>query len=250
VLPFGYPLQLPSTFPEAHMRTRKPGTRRDFLFLSTSMGFLFASSRTLSGSEGELETPAVEDLMREHGILRRALLIYTETAHKLRANAPAVIPDALQKTARLFRSFGEDYHEKQLEEAYIFPAVRKAGGSAASYADVLVTQHLRGREITDYLLNATKGGRISNPESIAHIMDEFVLMYRNHAAREDTIVFPAWKKTMSSRQYDEMSDRFEDIEKQMFGKDGFEDAARQIGEVEESLSLGNLAQFTAAPPPK
>jgi hypothetical protein len=27
----------------------------------------------------------------------------------------------------LFRNFGVDYHEKKIEEAQIFPAVRKAG---------------------------------------------------------------------------------------------------------------------------
>src|SRR5215216_5902885 len=74
--------------------------------------------------EGEKggEVTAPEDLMREHGVLRRALLVYTATAGKLRTNASAVSPDALQKTAKLFRTFGEDYHEKKLEETYIFPA--------------------------------------------------------------------------------------------------------------------------------
>lgn len=33
-----------------------------------------------AGGEEETEVTALEDLMREHGILRRALLIYTETA--------------------------------------------------------------------------------------------------------------------------------------------------------------------------
>ncbi|HZS44200.1 MAG TPA: hypothetical protein VFC63_03800 [Blastocatellia bacterium] len=58
------------------------------------------------------EVTATEDLMREHGVLRRALLIYTETTPKLRASASSVDPAALAKTANLFRSFGEDYHER------------------------------------------------------------------------------------------------------------------------------------------
>src|SRR5437588_7450661 len=53
------------------------------------------------------EVTATEDLMREHGVLRRALLVYSAAVMKLRSN-----------------------HEKKLEEAYIFPAVRKAGGEA------------------------------------------------------------------------------------------------------------------------
>src|SRR6185369_10707097 len=101
-----------------------------------------------------------EDLMREHGVLRRALLVYKESALKLRdeGNVP---PEPLQKTAKLFRAFGEEYHEKKLEEVYIFPAVKKAGGAASGYADVLVAQHQRGREITDFIIAATVGPRLA-----------------------------------------------------------------------------------------
>ena len=35
------------------------------------------------------------------------------------------MPSAIARTAKLFRSFGEDYHERKLEEAYIFPAYEK-----------------------------------------------------------------------------------------------------------------------------
>jgi hemerythrin-like domain-containing protein len=65
----------------------------------------------------------------------------------------------------LFRSFGEDYHEKKLEEAHIFPAVRKAGGPAAAYLDVLITQHNRGREITDYILAVTGKGAVGSGDA-------------------------------------------------------------------------------------
>src|SRR6266513_3926387 len=147
------------------------------------------------------EVTATEDLMREHGILRRALLVYSAAAIKLRGNPSAIAPDALQKTAKLFRAFGEEYHEKKLEEAYIFPAVRKVGGEAASYPDILVAQHNRGREITDYIISVTQGAKLatSNAEALAKSLEAFVLMYRNHAAREDTIIFPAWKQTMTGK---------------------------------------------------
>src|SRR6266481_3715718 len=74
------------------------------------------------------EVGAAEDLMREHGVLRRALLVYQESASKLR-NTSTIPSEPLQKNAQLFRAFGEEYHEKKLEEAYIFPAVKKAGGA-------------------------------------------------------------------------------------------------------------------------
>ena len=107
---------------------------------------------------------------------------------------------ALQQTAKLFRTFGEDYHERMLEEQHIFPLIRKQGPELKHYADVLTEQHNRGREITDYILAVTNGPRISvvHVEPLAKVLDSFVLMYENHAAREDTIVFPAWKKTLDA----------------------------------------------------
>ena len=54
--------------------------------------------------------------LRFRGVLRRCLLVYQECVIKLRNDAAAVPADALQKTAALFRTFGEQYHEKKLEE--------------------------------------------------------------------------------------------------------------------------------------
>lgn len=198
------------------------------------------------------EVTAVEDLMREHGILRRALLVYSETSLRLRKNAADVSPDALQKTAKLFRTFGEDYHEKKLEEAYIFPKIKEKGtGDAAKYPDILIAQHNRGREITEYIISATNAAKLgANAVAFADTLEAFVRMYEHHAAREDTIVFPAWKDLITSDEYDELNDKFEDIEHEQFGEDGFEDAVKQIGEIETTLGLNDIAKFTAPAPAK
>ena len=118
---------------------------------------------------------------------------------KIRANLGSIPAEALMRTAKLFRSFGEDYHERKLEEVYIFPAIKKAGGPAAGYADVLKAQHDRGREVTEYILAVTGKGGVGtgDTEPLARALESFVLMYQNHAAREDTIVFPVWKEALS-----------------------------------------------------
>jgi hemerythrin-like domain-containing protein len=241
-------------------------SRRNFIGIVTATGAAMVLSSCGKGSSnkqsnkpvkaekegGEMggEVTATEDLMREHGVLRRALLVYSEAAAKLRSSPSALSPDALQKTAKLFRAFGEEYHEPKLEEAYIFPAVKKAGGQAAAYADILVVQHNRGREITDYILAVTRGAKLGgNAAELAAALDGLVRMYRAHASREDTIVFPAWKQTLTAEQLDEMNDKFEDIEHEQFGEDGFEDAVKQIGDIEIELGLADLAGFTAPSPP-
>jgi hemerythrin-like domain-containing protein len=204
------------------------------------------------GKPAASEVSAPEDLMREHGVLRRALLVYQETAVKLRAAAGAVEPEALQKTAKLFRVFGEEYHEQKLEEVHIFPAVQKGGGLAAAYIGVLTAQHQRGRELTDYILSVTAGEKFSaiTAETLARVMESLVRMYEHHAAIEDTIIFPAWKQTMTLEQMDALGEKFEEIEVQQFGKDGYEAAVKRIGDIEASLGLADLGQFTAPPPPE
>ena len=179
--------------------------------------------------------------MREHGILE-ARLVGLQRGVRSNFDARRLQPFLqmrCKKTAKLFQAFGEDYHEKKLEEAYIFPAVKKAGGEAGNYPDILVAQHNRGREITDYILSVSQSAKLgaSNAEPLAKALEAFVLMYRHHAAREDTIVFPAWKETMTEKQLDEIGEKFEDIEHEQFGEDGFEDGVKEISSIEKSLGL-------------
>jgi hemerythrin-like domain-containing protein len=237
-------------------------TRRDFLLVAGSaVGSGLILSACGSGTQAppqpgrkeggmEEEVTATEDLMREHGVLRRALLVYGAAAVRLRQNASGVNPGALQRTAKLFRAFGEDYHEKQLEEAFIFPAVKRAGGAAATLSDILVAQHTRGRQITDYILAATDGAKLAaNAEGLARALEGFVAMYEHHAAREDTIVFPAWKEATPAGELHELAEKFEEIEHKVFGEDGFDEAVKQISDVEGALGLSDIAQFTAPEPP-
>ena len=205
-----------------------------------------------AGEAEPVEVTATEDLMREHGILRRALLVYQEATVRLRQDVASVPPDALEKTANLFRVFGEDYHEKKLEETFIFPAVKKAPGVAAGYVDILLAQHTRGREITEYVLSISKADKIASNsvEPLAKTLEAFVRMYEHHAAIEDTVVFPAWKSAIGPNELDAMGEKFEDIEHEEFGNDGFETALKRMEEIEQSLGLSNLDMFTAPPPPK
>lgn len=229
-------------------------SRRDVLQKSvlTLTGLAMASDLFAQEKKDEPEVTATEDLMREHGVIRRALLVYAELVPKLRANPGSVDPAALHKTAHLFRAFGEDYHERQLEEQHIFPTIRRMNKPALThYADVLTAQHQRGREITDYVLAVT-GQKIGKQhgDTLAQIFESFTLMYENHAAREDTIVFPAWKTNFTNKQLDELGDQFEEIEHKTFGKDGFDDAEHTITQIEETLGFADLAQFTPPAPPK
>src|SRR5947208_1355792 len=102
--------------------------RRGFLLAATALGVtsLTATARADDDKkkdkkeEPEEDISAPEDLMREHGLLNRILLIYEEGLRRLRSKEE-VPPEVFERPARLVRSFVEDYHEK-LEERFIFPA--------------------------------------------------------------------------------------------------------------------------------
>jgi hemerythrin-like domain-containing protein len=204
----------------------------------------------LADEEKSTDVLAVEDLMREHGVLRRALLVYAQAADRLRRNE-TIPARALHRTADLFRRFGEDYHERSLEEQHVFPAVIAAGGKPATICRTLAVQHKRGRQITDYLLAASAGPGIGRAgmAPLASVLDAMVRMYQHHTAIEDTLVFPAWKRTLAPSRYSELSEQFEALERRMFGHDGFEDAVERIGAIERAFGLADLAALTAPPPP-
>jgi hemerythrin-like domain-containing protein len=200
-------------------------------------------------SESGQNVSATEDLMREHGVLRRILVIYRESAPILRANPAALDAAALGQAASLFKTFGEDYHERKLEEQHIFPAVRKLGGEAGGLVTTLLAQHQRGREITAFIQAGTSGGRIGAGDAgpLARALETFARMYEAHTAWEDTILFQAWRKSLSARQLDEAGDQFEDIERQQFKGDGFDLAVDQVSAIERRLGFHDLGRFTAPP---
>ena len=199
----------------------------------------------------EGEVTANEDLMREHGIIRRALFVYSAAGVQARRDPSSIPLPSLLDTAKLFREFAEDYHERGLEETHIFPVVRLLKTPVANLPDVLLAQHQRGREINNYIHKVAAGNALaaSEAERFAATLDALVAMYGPHAAREDTVLFPTWKAALGDKRYDEMGEQFEELEQRMFGHDGFDDALDRIVKIEAAFGLSDLAAVTAPPPP-
>ena len=196
------------------------------------------------------EVSAVEDLMREHGVLRRILVVYRETGAALRNGAAASLDaGALGAAAALFKTFGEDYHERKLEEQHIFPTVERFGGAAARLVPTLLAQHDRGREINAFITGACAHGRVRTGDEthLADALSAFARMYEAHTAFEDTVVFQAWRNGLSAKSLDRAGDLFEDIERDTFKGDGFDKAVEQIAAIEQRLGLTDIARYTAPP---
>lgn len=195
---------------------------------------------------------ATEDLMREHGVLRRILVLYRRIGDRLSTGDTGFDAAGLGQAADLFRRFGEDYHERELEERRLFPTVQKAGGAAAGLIGVLLSQHQRGREITAYVQAKCVTGKVALGDAapLGSALNTMARMYEAHTAFEDTIVFPAWKKAISKHDLKEASEEFERIEKAQFKGDGFDQALEQMTQIEQRLGMSDLAAYTAPPVPE
>jgi hemerythrin-like domain-containing protein len=239
------------------MREPEGLSRRAFLGASTAVagGMLLAGCKAgqAGGREptapGQAEGPALdvspaEDLMREHGLLRRILLVYEESITRCRG-AGDLPPSTLPEAAGIVRTFIEQYHEK-LEEDHLFPRFRKAG-RLVDLVDVLLVQHQAGRRLTDTVLRLGGKGLPQAPEDrrvLAQTLQQFIRMYAPHAAREDTVLFPAFHQIVAAKEYDELGDAFEDKEHELFGDQGFEKMVDRVAAVEKGLGIYDLARFT------
>lgn len=191
----------------------------------------------------EAEISPVEDLMREHGILSRALLIYDEIARRIDGNKEFP-PNVLTGTAQLIRRFVEDYHEK-LEENYLFPRFEKAG-KLVDLTKVLLEQHQAGRRLTARILGVPSKSMTSEEQRRLKVhLRTFCLMYRPHKAREDTVLFPAFHTIVSPKEFDSLGESFEDKEVELFGESGFEKIVDEVAAIEKKLGIFELSQFTS-----
>lgn len=241
------------------MKDRVNATRREFmkkggLLVATAAVIqptgLFAQGTAKSNPERKIEeqkgkeiSPA-EDLMREHGVLSRVLLIYDDIIVRLNSGKEFP-PEVLADSAGLIRRFIEDYHEK-LEEDYLFPRFEKAG-KLVDLVKILLQQHQVGRRLTDHIRSLATFSTIKNPaekRQLVRYLRLFIRMYLPHKAREDTVLFPAFHSIVSSKEYDSLGESFEDKEEELFGKNGFERIVEEVGKIEKTLGIYELSEFT------
>lgn len=230
------------------------GNRRTFLRTAGAVGgglvlaglTRFAHAQETRPSEKEEDISANEDLMREHGVLRRALLVYDAALHQ--GLKPAMDPAVIHQAAIIIRDFIENYHEKN-EEEVVFPRFRQAK-ELTDLVPILLRQHQAGRKVTARILALTSGASVvpaADPQQeLRERLGQFIRMYRPHAAREDTVLFPAVHRVFGPDQYDKLGDQLEDRERAQFGHDGFEQYVDKVAELEKQVGIYDLAEFTPA----
>lgn len=206
------------------------------------------SENITQNNQEEIEVSPTEDLMREHGVLHRILLIYNDALKYLKGqkiNNQLNICCIIYNTAKIAQNFIEDYHQK-LEEQYVFPKFSQEP-KYSELIDVLINQHNAARSLTErilYFSSIKDFCYFENTLQLIQLLSQYVRMYEPHSAREDTVIFPALHGLVTPEEFKELGERFEEIEEQKFGKDGFEHIVNEVARIEKILGIYNLAQFT------
>jgi hemerythrin-like domain-containing protein len=223
--------------------------RRTFLVKS---GMLIAATSLsglacLKGPEKETKAwilPPTEDLMQEHGILRRIMLVYDEMAQRLKKGAEFPL-QVLAETNNIIRRFIQDYHETN-EQFHVFNWFGNAGRMVELVA-ILYQQHLAGRKLIDKIKILSTEENLKNPSErfrVAEFLTTFNQVYRRHAAWEDTVIFPAFRSLISPQDFTSVGETFEREEEELFGSDGYEKIVGQVADLEKILGIHYLQQYT------
>jgi hemerythrin-like domain-containing protein len=151
----------------------------------------------------------------------------------------------VQDAALIIHDYIEGFHEG-LEEGYVFPRLISAGRLTSTVTTLLV-QHARGRVITQFLLRqATASGvaSVGTRAQLAAAMQAFDRMYQPHEAREDTVIFPAFRQIVPAGELADLGQHFADLEHQQFGTNEFDAMVGRVASVEQNLGIYDLDQFT------
>jgi hemerythrin-like domain-containing protein len=189
------------------------------------------------------EVTPPEDLMREHGVLDRVLLVYEEGLRKFASNED-FDSYVLLDCAQVVKDFIEDYHERA-EERELFTRFRRAN-KLTDLVEVLNRQHEAGRMLTSTIIQTAPGSRKDGDDrhKVVEAVKAFIRMYRPHAAREDTDLFPRLRDLVSANEFDAIAEQLEDDERKLFGADGFEKMVDRVARLERMVGVNDLDQFT------
>ncbi|WP_157749296.1 hemerythrin domain-containing protein [Jatrophihabitans sp. GAS493] len=193
---------------------------------------------------------ANEELMYDHGLLKRILLCYRESSRRLGPDAPvaavaaALLATAVSDAAELIRDFIEGYHEG-MEEAYVFPRLVAAGRSI-DIVTTLQAQHDRGRHLTATILDVTADGlgTAAARSALRTDLDAFVRMYEPHEAWEDTVIFPSFREITPDATWRLLAERFASEQDRLFGPNTLTQMVERVSAIESTLGIHDLAAFT------
>lgn len=225
------------------MNDQTSGLRRKLIIASGAAALAVGTGNVAAASSEEPLLTPNEDLMQEHGLVGRVILIYRRCIQNIE-NGVEFDSMHIVNAARIVAHVIHGHHELE-EERILFPIVERRKNLGA-LVSVLVGQHQAARGLTGTIANVATHKRLRDDNQrgvVLNAMREFASMYEPHGVFEDTIVYPAFRNALTPQEYMGYARRFAEEERKFNGAEGFERRSVELTGIEQSLGIA-LANYT------
>jgi hemerythrin-like domain-containing protein len=195
------------------------------------------------GEELPFITPT-EILSREHAIIERVMIVMESMVARMIDN-PGIDVYPINHAAITINEFGAKHHMVD-EEKFLFPKFREAG-VAIPLVDTLQAQHDRGRLLIGRIIDLTREQHIADVNQAAEVADlcmSFLIMYRAHAAWEETVAFPALYDVVDRNYVDNIGRQMRDEEQGLMSDVGLHKLMDNLAKLEQEAGTADLSRFT------
>jgi hemerythrin-like domain-containing protein len=120
-----------------------------------------------------------------------------------------------EKTVRLIMSYADGLHHAK-EENLLFPLMVKRGfSSEQGPIAVMLHDHAEGRDYVKGMTEGIAGYKIGNDSALAKIyenMQGYIILLRNHIAKENNVLFRMADNALSENDQQELLEEFAKVE--------------------------------------
>ncbi|MDP4224453.1 MAG: hemerythrin domain-containing protein [Bacteroidota bacterium] len=156
-----------------------------------------------------------QDLKHEHDAIQIALNIIEKMYQNIREDKEIDRRD-IKEILEFLKVFADKCHHGK-EEAYLFPALERAGiPNRNGPIEKMLEQHRQGRELIRKMDSAING-RIIDRKAYIEAASAYVELLRNHIEKENNILFPMSDAKLSKEKQKELLSDFERLEKNVIG---------------------------------
>lgn len=167
-------------------------------------------------------------LREEHEVILRALTVLERVGRDL-SQGKSVPKETISSLANFFRTFADRCHHAK-EEAHLFPAlvehgIPKEGGPVG----IMLQEHDEGRALVRTFAEG-------DPAAAAPAMRRFVILLREHIAKENDILFPMSEQVLPPAEQTEIMNKFELAEQETVGPGGHEKLIAELEKLEAATA--------------
>jgi hemerythrin-like domain-containing protein len=174
----------------------------------------------------------IEELREEHGAIMKAFSILQGMTPKLEEHNAEAVKD-FRRLLEFLTVFVDQCHHAK-EEAFLFPAMKKAHTRNKPLIEELISEHEEGRKMIvtlDAALQSAERGEDRDAEPLVKTVQEYIQLFRTHIRKENGTLFPEAREILSERDQEVMAREFEELEEKRIGKGRHEAFHRMIEEL-------------------